>query len=139
MIRYAHENFANLRFPKLNRSRLRLIRYNDATFGNIRNLCFQLGRQVFLTDKNKAVIPVSFKSNKSRRVKQSVLSAKVVVLAEFFEDAYALRSQIEQAIHDAVLIYLMMHYKSLFDIISKSFRSSEKQVMLNIHSARKVY
>ena len=138
-IRYAHHNIAYLKFPKLDRSSLRIIGYSDAAFANNLDLTSQLGRIILLTDKSQAAVPVSFKSYKSRRVTRSVLSAEVIAFADLFDDAYALRSQIEQANGRAVPMHLMTDSKSLFDIISKGSRTSEKRVMLDIHSARQAY
>ena len=138
-IRYEHDNVAHLKFPMLDRSSLRIIGYGDAAFANSFDLTSQLGRIVLLTDDSNAVVPISFKSYKSRRVTRSVLAAEVVAFADLFDDAYALRSQVEQATGCEVPMHLMTDSKSLFDIISKVSRTSEKRVMLDIHSARKAY
>ena len=138
-IRYAHSNPAHLKFPKLDYSSLHIIGYSDAAFANNHDLSSQLGRIILLTDKNKAAIPISFKSYKSRRVTRSVLSAEVIAFADLFDEAYALRSQLEQTLNIAVPMHLMTDSKSLFDIISKGSRTCEKRIMLDIHSARQAY
>ena len=48
----------------------------------------------------------------------------------------AIRSQIEHALQQSVPMHLMTDSKSLFDIISKGSRTSEKQIMLDIHATR---
>ena len=138
-IRYAHVNVAHLKIPKLDRSTLRNVGYSDATFANNPDLTSQLGRIILLMDKTDSAIPVTFKSYKSRRVTRSVLSAEVIAFADLFDDAFALRSQMEQATNRAVPMHLMTDSKSLFDIISKGSRTSEKRIMLDIHSARQAY
>ena len=90
-------------------------------------------------DKNNAAIPISFKSYKSKRVTRSVLSAEVIAFADLFDQAFALRSQLEHAMNRSVPLHLMTDSKSLFDIISKGSRTSEKRVTLDIHTARQAY
>ena len=60
-------------------------------------------------------------------------------MADLFDDAYALRSQIEQALRRSVPMHLLNDSKSLFDIISKGSRSSEKGIMLDIRAAQQAY
>ena len=99
----------------------------------------QLGRIVLLIDDNSAAIPIVFKSFKSRRVARSVLSAEVIAFADLFDDAFALSSQIEQALQRAVPMLLLTDSKSLLDIIRKGSRTSEKRIMLDIHASRESY
>ena len=89
-----------------------------------------------MMDETNRVIPISFKSYKSRRVTRSVLSAEVIAFADLFDDAFALRSQIEHALGRSIPMHLLTDSKSLFDIISKGSRTSEKRIMLDVHAAR---
>lgn len=118
---------------------MRIVGYSDAAFANNPDLTSQLERIIVLMDNSKSAIPVSFKSYKSRRVTRSILSAEVIVFADLFDDAYALRSQMEQVTSSAIPMHLLTDSKSLFDIISKGSRTSEKRIMLDIHSAREAY
>ena len=90
-------------------------------------------------DDTDNVIPISFKSYKSRRVTRSVLSAEVIAFADLFDDSFAIRSQIEHALGRPIAIHLLTDSKSLFDIISKGSRTSEKRIMLDIHATRAAY
>ena len=94
---------------------------------------------VLMVDDSKVAVPVLFESYKSRWVTRSVLSAEVIAFADLFYDAYALRTQLEKAVSRAVPMHLMTDSKSLFDIISKGSRTSEKRIMLDIHAARQAY
>ena len=138
-IRYAINNIACIKFPQLDQSSVKLIGYSDAAFANNFDLSSQLGYIILLTDKNNAAIPISFKSYKSKRVTRSVLSAEVIAFADLFDQAFTLRSQLEHAINRSVPLHLMTDSKSLFDIISKGSRTSEKRVTLDIHTARQAY
>ena len=67
------------------------------------------------------------------------MSAAVIAFADLFDDALALKSEIEQAMKRAVPMHLLTDSKSWFDIISKGSRTSEKSIMLDIHTARQTY
>ena len=141
-VRYAHDNAhnaASLRFPKLERSSIRLFGFSDAAYANNHDLTSQLGLIVLIMDDSNKAIPISFKSYKSRRVTRSVLSAEVIAFAGLFDDAMAIRSQMEHALQQTVPMRLMTDLKSLFDIISKESRTSEKRIMLDIDATRQAY
>ncbi len=90
-------------------------------------------------DDSNSAVPISFKSYKSRRVIRSVLSAEVIAFADLFDEAFSIRSQMEQATSRAVPMHLLTDSKSLFDIISKGSRTNEKRIMLDTHAARHAY
>ena len=133
-IRYANNNAAHLQFPKLCLTSIRIVAYSDVAFAKNFDLTSQLGRIILLIDGSGKAVPISFKSYKSRRVTCSVLSAEVIACADKFDDAYALPSQIEQTLRRGVPMQLLSDSKSLFDIISKSSKTSEKRIMLDIHA-----
>ncbi len=70
---------------------------------------------------------------------RSVFSAEVIAARDFFDDAFALRSQLDHAIGRSVPMNLLTDSKSLFAIISKGSRTSEKRIMLDIQAAREAY
>ena len=139
IVRYAHDNVAHLKFPKLERRTIRIVGYSDAAYANNYDLTSQLGRIIFLMDDSNKCVPISFKSYKSLRVTRSVLSAEVIAFADLFDDAFALRSQIEHVLGRSVPMHLLTYSKSLFDIISKGSRTSEKRIILDIHVTRSAY
>ena len=82
---------------------------------------------------------ISFENYKSQRVACSVLAAEVIAFADLLDDAYALHSQFEHVIGCSLPMQLMTDSKSLFDIVSKGSRTSEKCIMLDIHTAMQEY
>ena len=139
IVRHAHKNLVHLKFPCLERDSLRLVGYSDAAYAKKYDLSSQIGRIILLMDDTNRVIPISFKSYKSRRVERSVLSAEVIAFSNLFDDAYTIRSQTENAIGRAIPMHLLTDSKSLFDIISKGSRTSEKRIMHEIHANRQAY
>ena len=90
-------------------------------------------------DNTDSAIPIILKSYKSRRVARSVLSAEVIAFAYLFDDALALKFQIEHGLRRSVPVHLLTDLKSLFDITSKGSRTNEKRIMLEIHASRESY
>lgn len=73
----------------------RIMGYSNAAFANNNDLTSQLGRIILLVDDSDTIIPISFKSYMSRRVKRSDISAEVLAFAELFDDVYTVRSILE--------------------------------------------
>ena len=117
-------------------TRIRIVGWSDAAFTDNRDLKSQLGRIILFMDDSYAAITIIFKIYKSRRRARSVFSMEVIVFADLFDDVLALRSQIEHALCRAMTMHLLTDSNSLFDIISKGIRRSEKRVMLDIYAAR---
>ena len=113
--------------------------YSDAAFDNNIDFTSQLGRIVLFADAISNAAPVSFKSYKSRRVTRSVLASEVIAFADLFDEAFTLSSQLEQALKRHMPIHLLTDSKSLFDIISKSSRTSEKRLILDRNATRQAY
>ena len=90
-------------------------------------------------DVENYCIPISFKSYKSHTVTRSVLSAEIVAFVDLIYDAFALRAQLEYASRRSVAMHLLTESKSLFDIISRSFRISEERVMLVLNATRQAF
>ena len=84
-------------------------------------------------------MPISYKGYKSRRVTSSVLAAEVIAFADMFDDAFTIRSQLQQALRKDVVMHLSTDSKCLFQIISKSSRTNEKRPMLDICATRQAY
>ena len=134
--RYAQDKPGMVTLPNLQSSILRFVGYSDGGYFSNHDLTSQIGRTKLIMDESGASSPIIFSSYKSRRVARSVLSAERNAFADLFDDAYALRSQIENTLNHAVPMHFLTDSKSLFEIISKGRRMSEKRIMLDIHAAR---
>ena len=137
---YAEGNTASLRFPKLDLKTLHVLGISDASFASNHDATSQLGFLCFLADGTGQSIPVYFKSYKAGRVTRSVLEAELIAFSDLFDHAFNLSDEI-RAIHpDAVIpVKLLTDNKSLFDVISKGSKTSEKRLMQDIACAREVF
>ena len=126
-----------MEYPRLDQYSLRIVGYSDAVFAKNIELSSQLCRIVLLVDAAANAKILSVKSYKSRRVIWSVLAAEVIAFASLFDHAFTFRKQFEQALYRALPMHLMTDSKSLFDIVGKGSRTSEKRLMLDISAAGK--
>ena len=135
-ISYAVDNRTPLKIPRLNVETLKIIGFSDASFANNADLTSQLGHICFLGDKTGAAAPVHFKSYKSRRVTRSVMAGEVIAFSDLFDVAATLASEIGTVLGKKIPVQLFTDSKSLFDVISKGSRTSEKRMMLDIAASR---
>ena len=68
-----------------------------------------------------------------------MLSAEVVAFADLFDDAFSIRSQLEETTCRGVAMPLLTESKSLFDKRSKGSPTNEKRIMIDTRSARQTY
>ena len=127
-IRYAVQNRIYLKVPSLNKDTLRVIGFSDSSFANNADqssICL-------LGDHTGAVVPINFKSYKSGRVTRSSMAGEVIAFSDLFDVATTLANELELILSRKVPVQLFTYSKSLFDVISKGSRTSEKRMMLDI-------
>ena len=135
-VAFAFDNRVSLRNPKLDKNTLRDIGYSDASSANNADLSKQLDLICFPEEDTGAVIPIPFKSYKAGRVTRSVMAGEVIDFSDLFDVVGVLSVEIEALFGTNVPVQLLNDSKSLFDVISKGSRTSEKRMMLDIAAAR---
>ena len=63
----------------------------------------------------------------------------MIAFADLFDEALAIRKQLEFALRLPIPVCILTDSKSMFDIISKGSRTSEKRAMLDICTTRQAY
>ena len=135
-VAFATNNRIPLQIAKLNQESLRVIDFSDASFSNNADLSTQLGHVCFIGDDTGAVVPITFKSYKSRRVTRSAMAGEVIAFSDLLDVAAVLAAEIQALIGVKIPVQVLTDGKSFFDVISKGPRTSEKRIMLDIATPR---
>eukprot|EP00171_Calliarthron_tuberculosum_P023641 IDg23641t1 len=135
-VRDAIENRISLLIPKLDLATVRVVGYSDSSFANNFDLSTQLGYICFLCDETGKSAPIQFKSYKSKRVVRSAMAGEVIAFSDLFDTAATLSDELSVVLNRTIAVQLLTDSKSLFDVISKGSRTSEKRTMLDIAAAR---
>ncbi len=67
------------------------------------------------------------------------MAAEVIAFSDAFDVGYTLATELSSLLGRKVPLILLTDSKSLFDVISKGSRTSEKRMMLDIAAARERY
>ena len=78
IIKFAKINRSFITFPSLHLSSAKVTMYSDASFNNLCNGASQGGHVVLLTSQFSNSCPISWKSNKVRRIARSTLAAEIL-------------------------------------------------------------
>ena len=135
-VKYAVEHRVSIKIPRLNKRYLRILGFSDASFANNADFSSQLGHICFLSDDTGSVVPINFKSYKSKRITRSVMAGEVIAFSDLFDIAATLSKELGAIMRKTIPVQLFTDNKSLFDVISKGSRTSEKRTMLDIAAAR---
>lgn len=113
--------------------------FSDASFANSVNMSTRLGHICVLCDDAENSVSICFRSYNARRVRRSAMAGKVIALSNLADVSITLFFELSTAINRRVNFQLLTDSKSLFDFTSKSPRTSEKRMMLDIAAAREPF
>ena len=137
LIKHAHETTIKIKARNLDRNSLKVVGFSDASFAGNADFTSQLGYICFLSDATGFAVPIMFRSYKARRVTRSVMAAEVISFSDMFDVCFTLAQEIRRMMKGAeIAVQLYTDSKSLFDVISKGTRTSEKRLMLDIAAAQ---
>lgn len=109
----------------------------DASFAINHENTNQIDFTVFLADKNGNTMPIHYKSYMARCIVRSGFGDELIAFSNIFDYAISLGSELRR-LHPQFSVPVCLHTncKSLFDFISKYFRTSEHRVILGIAAAQ---
>ena len=134
--RYEKEHCVSLKIPTLDHESLRVVSFTDASFANNHDLSMQLGHICILADGHCRSVPISFKSYESKWAVHSAIAGELIAFSDLFDIAGTLASELGDIYSRPIPVRLLTDSKSLFDVISKGSRTSEKRKMLDIAATR---
>ena len=120
----------------LNEDGLHVLGISDASFASNLDSTSQLGYLCFLADNAGNVVPIQFKSYKARIVTRPVMGADLMAFSDMLDAAYTMAAELREMLPiKRIPVKLCTDNRSLFDVISKETRMSEKRLMIDIAAA----
>lgn len=87
-------------------------------------------------DSSDIVIPIIFRSSKSKRICRSTIATEFIPFSDLFNASFTLASELSTLTNRKVCLRHFTDSKYLFDIISKGSRTSAKRLMLDVGGSR---
>ena len=121
-------------FPRLDSKTIQVTTYSDASFNNLPNGGSQGGHLVFITDTNGNACPISWSSNKIKRVVRSSLAAETLSLADSISTGTFVTELLKDIFPMSATrpIKAISDSKSIYNNVSTSHRVSDKGVTVDM-------
>ena len=92
-----------------------------------------------MVDKQNRCNIVHYGSNRRQRIARSVMAAEVQALILGFDFAFLIKTMIDEIIGRNLEIDAMMDRKTVFNIIAKDGKTTEKRLQIDVLSIRESY
>ena len=129
----------SINVPKLDIDSIYIDGYADAGFANNEDLTSRLGFIVMLKEKHNNAAIITCGSWKCYRVETSVLAIKIYAFSHSLDFFIALSYNLSTILQRKVKAVMLTDSKSLFNTINKPSTVSEKRLLIDIASIRKIY
>ena len=134
-----------IQIPKLDIGSLRVASYTDASFNNLTNGASQGAYMTFLYDKNGSSTPISWSSNRVKRIVRSTLAAETLAFTEGADSAFYVASLLEEMLfrnnnsqENRINIDCFTDSRSLFEITGTSNLTSDRRLRVEISAIREM-
>jgi hypothetical protein len=128
----------DLRYVKLDSTKLQLVIFTNSSFANNRDLFSQINYVICFADSKHANI-VHWSSVKCKRVTRRVLAAELYALVHDFDLDVALKAILSAILDRFVSFVLCIDSKSLYDCLVKLDTTQKKRFMIDVMSLRQSY
>lgn len=128
-----------LTYKPLDQKTVHLRVYADASHATNDDLSSQLGYLILLADASNACHVIDYASRKSRRVVRSIMGGETCALLDAFDAAFAVSADLKMALGRELYIAMFTDSKQLFDALVRGKRTTERRLMIEIHSVRQSY
>ena len=135
VIKYVKDTPSKLYFPSLDVESTEVVAFTDASFNNLNDRGSQGGQVIFLKDKYNQSCPISWKSNRVRRVARSTLAAET--FADGMDTArfvYQLAEEFQIVQRKMTTIITDSH--SLFDAANTSTQIQDRRLRVEMSAIR---
>ena len=141
-IKFVKSSPGYITIPKLDLPSLSIAAYSDSSFNNLANGNSQGAHIVFLTDKNNNSCPVSWSSNKVKRVVRSTLAAETLAFTEAADTAFFVQKLIIEILatksDSQYSIICLTDSQSLYETIGTSHQVSDKRLRVEVSAIREM-
>jgi hypothetical protein len=128
-----------LKFVPLQRDKLKLLVFTDASFANNKDLSSQIGALIALADDSNHANTLHWTSVKCKRVTRSVLASELYAMVLGFDIAGAIKATIDKILTINLPLVLCTDSKSLYDCLVKLGTTQEKRLMIDVLCLRQSY
>ena len=137
-IKLVKSNQSFITIPKLNTNNLTIKVFSDASFNNLENGYSQGGYIAFLTDDSGKSSPISWSSNRIKRVVRSTLAAETLASADGADAALFLARMIQQFLSSEVKVECYTDSRSLFESAGSTKIVSDRRLRVEISTIREM-
>ena len=137
LINWCHDtSSAGLTFLPLNRDKLHLQLFTDASFANANRLKPQLGFVVLLVDDTGKCNILHYGSTKRKRVARSVMAAEKHALFSGFDNSYMVQDIVSEILGRKIEIDAYGDSRTVFNVVAKHSNTLEKRLQIDVNALR---
>ena len=137
-VKVVRDSSTQMLFPSLNPETVGVTVHTDASFNNHDNGGSQGGQIVFISDSQNNCCPISWRSNRVRRVARSTLAAETFSFADGMDTAQYVRQLAEeiQLMSDKSTIRMITDSRSLFDAANTTSLITDRRLRVEMSAIR---
>ena len=127
------------KYVRLHQNSFQLVVFCNAFFVNNRDLSFQIGYVVCLTDKSGTANLIHWTNIKCKRVIKNVLASELYVMDHVCDIEAVIKATAEKIFGIHISLILCTDSKSLYDYLMRFGITNEKRFMIDIMNFRQFY
>ena len=138
IIKFAKSNRSFIIFLSLHLPSVKVTMYSDASFNNLCDGASQGGHIVLLTNQFNNSCPISWKSNKVRKIARSALAEETLSFSYGSDPAYFITQLAEEAglVKSSSPIFMYTDNRSLHDSANNTTQVSDRRLCIEISTIR---
>jgi len=139
LIKHVRETPSSVLFPALDIASAHVIVYTDSSFNNLDDGGSQGGLVVLLRDKHNCTCPISWRSNRVRRVARSTLAAEALAFADGIDTAsFVSHLAVELQMTKPNTMIGVTDSRSLYDAANTSTLITDRRLRVEISAIREL-
>jgi len=128
-----------LKFVPLNKNKLKLLVFTDASFANNKDLSSQIGIVIVLADDLDRANTIYWSSTKCKRVTRSILASELYAMVHGFDIAGAIKATVDKILNISLPLVICTDSKSLYDCLFRLSTIQKKRLIINVLCLRQSY